>query len=53
MKGEVDESRLLVAAVAMHGFLSSPQQYTIDEIVSDSAKIADKLIAKLEATEAK
>lgn len=45
---EIDEARLILAAVAMHGLLSSPQMYEIKSIIHDSVKLADGLLKKLE-----
>ena len=50
MKPEIDEARLLAAAIAMHGLLASPIDFKKDEIVSESVELADKLIKKLEET---
>ena len=50
MTPEIDEARLLVAAIAMHGFLVSPVNFTLDQIVTDSVDLADRLIKKLEET---
>jgi hypothetical protein len=42
------ETRLLIAAVALHGLLSSPQLYEVKNIVRDSVKVADALLKELE-----
>lgn len=47
---EIDEARLLLAGVAMHGLLSSPQMYEVKSIVKNSVKIADALLEELEKT---
>ena len=50
MTPEIDEARLLVAAIAMHGLLASPIDFKKDEIFSEAVELADKLIKRLEET---
>ena len=50
MTPEIDEARLLVAAIAMHGLLASPIDLKKDEFVSEAVELADKLIKKLGET---
>ncbi len=45
---EIDEARLLLAGLAMHAFVSSPQLYSHKDIVRDSVELADALLKKLE-----
>lgn len=44
----IDEARLLLAGLAMHGFISSPQVYKDEEIVNGSVALADAVLKKLQ-----
>lgn len=48
MTQDIDEARLLCAAIALHGLLASPIDFKKDEIVSEAVELADKLIKQLE-----
>ena len=50
MKPEIDEARMLCAAIAMHGLPASPIDFKKDEIVAEAVELADKLIKRLEET---
>ena len=50
MTPEIDEARMLCAAIAMHGLLASPIDFKKDEIIAESVELADKLIKRLEET---
>ena len=49
-KPEIDEARMLLSGIALHGLLASPIDFKKDEIVSEAVELADKLIKRLEET---